>query len=110
MEKLNKTEGGHHRRPKLMTKAFIQPNQAGPLPVEIARGMVARTRENHELGLAAAVVVDPHGGQATHFLLIGSFRSPTYRLVPVRFICRVRQGVIQLDLGSRSVDSFPHYE
>lgn len=93
-----------------MTKAFIQPNQAGLLPVEITRGMFVRTRENHELGLAAAVVVDPDGGQATHFLLMQSFRSPTYRLVPVRFIWRVKQGVIQLDLGSHSVENFPLFE
>jgi hypothetical protein len=93
-----------------MTKAFIQPDQARPLPVEIARGMFVRTRENHELGLAAAVVVDPDGGQATHLLLMRSFRPPTYRLVPVRFICRVKQSVIQLDLGSHSLESFPRFE
>jgi hypothetical protein len=93
-----------------MTKAFIQPDRVGPLPVEIARGMFVRTRENRELGLAAAVVVDPDGGQATHLLLMQSFRSPMYRLVPVRFISQVVQGVIQLDLGAHSVENFPLFE
>ncbi len=91
----------------LMTNGFIEQNQADPLQVEIARGMFVRTRENQELGLTAAVVVDPDSGQVTHFLLIQPFEWPTYRLVPVRFICWVKQGVIQLDLDSHIIESFP---
>lgn len=78
--------------------------------VEMQRGDVVFAQEGVEVGVVAAIMVDCHRQEATHFLL--GFVPPTavYHLVPLSMINRINERAIWLKLTSEGIHNLPRHQ
>lgn len=83
---------------ELLVSGNFVPDHASQFPVEVRRGMAIMTREGHEAGTVAAIVVDKQGRHVTHILLSRQSQLPEYRLVPLKLVAQVSDETVQLDI------------
>ncbi len=88
----------------LLVSGWVKLALAGS-PVEIVRGMLVVSRDGHELGKVAAVVVDDLNHEVTHILLGHLPQTPDYRLASVDSVKRVTRGIVTLCILSQDADN-----
>jgi sporulation protein YlmC with PRC-barrel domain len=70
--------------------------------------MIILTREGHEVGWVAAVILDAADRHASHLLLSRAGLAPDYRLVSIDLIEYVSQQVILLKINRETIASLPN--
>ncbi|MEZ4641702.1 MAG: hypothetical protein R3E31_02995 [Chloroflexota bacterium] len=78
--------------------------------VEIQRGDVVFAQDGVEAGVVAAIMVDCHRQEATHFLL--GFVPPTaiYHLVSLSLIDWIRERTVWLKITSEEINDLPRHQ
>ena len=94
---------------KLLISHLIRLNRQTDL-VEIQRGDVVFAQDGVDVGVVAAIMVDCHRQEATHFLL--GFVPPTavYPLVPLPLIDRIVEKTIWLKITSEGIHYLPRHQ
>ena len=96
--------------PKLLVSGFIYLESIGNLPVEVRRGMSILTQDGIEVGTAAAVMVDSHGGEVTHVLFGQVPPTSVYRLVSISLVEQVDGETIRLRATAVEIEKLPLYQ
>ena len=74
----------------------------GP-PVEVRRCMAVLSSDGHELGMVAAVCLDPQTQEVTAVLLGRLPVTSDYRLIPIELIEHVSEDAVHLRITAESV-------
>ena len=80
----------------------------GP-PVEVRRCMAVLSRDGCELGMVAAVCLDPHTRYITAVLLGRLPVTADYRLIPIDLIDHVSEDAVHLRITAESVQELAQH-
>ncbi len=94
---------------KLLVRHWVRLNQQTTL-VEIRRGDAVFAQDGVEVGFVAAIMLDCHHQEATHFLL--GFLPPTavYHLVPLSLINRIDEKTVWLKITTKGIEKLPKHK
>ena len=81
---------------ELTVSGSVYLGDASDAAVEVRRGMSILTREGHEAGRVAAIIVDKSDQHVMHILLSRLQQRTEYRLVPISIIEQVYEETVVL--------------
>ena len=94
----------------MMVSGQIHLEGADGPPVEVRRCMAVLSHEGHELGMVAAVCLDPHTQDVTVVLLGRLPVTSDYRLIPIDLIDHVSEDTVHLRIMAESVRELAQHE
>lgn len=94
---------------RMLVAGQVRLKGANAPPVEVRRCMAVLSCNGRELGMVAAVLLDPKTQEVTAVLLGRLPVTAEYRLIPINLIEYVSEDVVHLHITAESVAELSHH-
>ena len=95
---------------RMMVSGQVRLKGDNSLAVEIRRCMAVLSGDGRELGMVAAVCLDPHAQEVAAILLGRLPVTADYRLIPIALIDHVSEDAVHLCITAESVPELAQHE